>query len=310
MSDPVEDTPSLDDDDGDGAGWLATFADLMSLLMCFFVLLLSFSEIEASKYKQVAGSMKNAFGVQREIQTKEIPKGTSIIAREFSPGKPQPTVTPMIQQATTAQFDPNLEISKNDVDNDDDESSPASVEAPPITEDVIEIAKMLAEALREEIEEGQIEVEALPDRVAIRVKERGSFTSGSATIKQPFEPVLERVAKVLGALQGPIVVSGHTDDIPIATARFPSNWELSAARASAFVHFMTKTNHVDAHRMEIRAHGEMRPLAVNNSRESRARNRRVEIALVIPTRQLPDVRRSMGDLIAARAVSAEPKGEE
>ncbi|MCV6605027.1 MAG: type VI secretion system protein TssL, partial [Porticoccaceae bacterium] len=68
--------------------WLATFADLMSLLMCFFVLLLSFSEMDVQKYKQVAGSMKDAFGVQNEINVKDIPKGTSIIAREFSPARP------------------------------------------------------------------------------------------------------------------------------------------------------------------------------------------------------------------------------
>ena len=309
MSNPIDDTPELEEGEGEGAGWITTFADLMSLLMCFFVLLLSFSEIEASKYKQVAGSMKDAFGVQRDIQTKEMPKGTSIIAREFSPGKPQPTVTPVVQQATMRQFDPNLEISKNDVDNDDDQSAPAA-EQPPISQDVIDIAKMLAEALSEEIDDGQIEIEALPDRVAIRVKERGSFASGSATIKPKFRPVLQRVATVLGTLKGPVVVSGHTDDVPIATSKYPSNWELSAARASAFVHFMTKTDGLAAHRLEIRAHGEMRPLAPNDSMENRARNRRVEIALIIPTQAIPDVRRSMGELMAQQPVSVVPQGSE
>ena len=67
-------------------GWVMTFADLMSLLMCFFVLLLAFSEMDVSKYKEMAGSMKNAFGVQREVKVKEPPKGINIIAREFSPG--------------------------------------------------------------------------------------------------------------------------------------------------------------------------------------------------------------------------------
>ncbi len=76
-----------DDDEGPpGApAWMATFADLMSLLMCFFVLLLSFSELDVQKYKQIAGSMKNAFGVQNQVKVMDIPKGTSIIAQEFSP---------------------------------------------------------------------------------------------------------------------------------------------------------------------------------------------------------------------------------
>lgn len=68
--------------------WMGTFADLMSLLMCFFVLLLSFSEMDVLKFKQIAGSMKFAFGVQNRLEVKDIPKGTSIIAQEFRPGAP------------------------------------------------------------------------------------------------------------------------------------------------------------------------------------------------------------------------------
>ncbi|MDX1657154.1 MAG: flagellar motor protein MotB, partial [Candidatus Competibacteraceae bacterium] len=70
--------------------WLATFADLMSLLMCFFVLLLSFSEMDIEKYKQVAGSMAQAFGVQKKVTAHDTPMGTSYVAREFSPGRPMP----------------------------------------------------------------------------------------------------------------------------------------------------------------------------------------------------------------------------
>ena len=78
--------------------WMATFADLMSLLMCFFVLLLSFSEMDLQKYKQVAGSMEKAFGVQNQTKVMDIPKGTSIIAQEFSPGKTTPTILDTVQQ--------------------------------------------------------------------------------------------------------------------------------------------------------------------------------------------------------------------
>ena len=71
--------------------WMGTFADLMSLLMCFFVLLLSFSEMDVLKFKQIAGSMKFAFGVQNRLEVKDIPKGTSVIAQEFRPGRPEPS---------------------------------------------------------------------------------------------------------------------------------------------------------------------------------------------------------------------------
>ena len=81
--------------------WMGTFADLMSLLMCFFILLLAFSEMDAKKYKQVAGSMSEAFGVQNEFKKKDVPRGTSIIAQEFSPGRPDPTPLNVVQQQTT-----------------------------------------------------------------------------------------------------------------------------------------------------------------------------------------------------------------
>ena len=88
---------------------MATFADLMSLLMCFFVLLLAFSEMDVLKFKQIAGSMKFAFGVQNKIEVKDIPKGTSVIAMEFRPGRPDPTPIDVIQQQTIEMTQQALE---------------------------------------------------------------------------------------------------------------------------------------------------------------------------------------------------------
>jgi len=90
--------------------WVMTFADLMTLLMCFFVLLLSFAEMDIQKFKQVAGSMKMAFGVQRDIKVKEMPKGTSVIAREFSPGRPTPTPMDEVRQNTIDETRQTLEF--------------------------------------------------------------------------------------------------------------------------------------------------------------------------------------------------------
>ena len=104
-----DEAPPQEEDAGAPA-WVMTFADLMSLLMCFFVLLLSFSEMDLQKYKQVAGSMKNAFGVQREIKTMEMPKGTSVIAQEFSPGRPSPTPLNVIRQNSIDDTKQTLEF--------------------------------------------------------------------------------------------------------------------------------------------------------------------------------------------------------
>jgi chemotaxis protein MotB len=104
-----EDPPEAEEDEG--GGWIMTFADLMSLLMCFFVLLLSFAELDLKKFKAIAGSMKLAFGVQREIQAPDVPMGTSLIKTEFSPGKPEPTVINSVQQATSEPNKQTLELS-------------------------------------------------------------------------------------------------------------------------------------------------------------------------------------------------------
>ncbi|ARV26306.1 membrane MotB of proton-channel complex MotA/MotB family protein [Vibrio anguillarum] len=96
--------------------WMGTFADLMSLLMCFFVLLLSFSEMDVLKFKQIAGSMKFAFGVQNRLEVKDIPKGTSIIAQEFRPGRPEPTPIDVIMQQTIDITQQTLEFQEGDSD--------------------------------------------------------------------------------------------------------------------------------------------------------------------------------------------------
>ena len=106
-----DDAPPAKAEEGAPA-WVMTFADLMSLLMCFFVLLLAFSEMDVLKFKQIAGSMSAAFGVQREIKAKEIPKGTSIVAKEFSPGRPDPSAIAEARQHTTDDVQRFLEIEK------------------------------------------------------------------------------------------------------------------------------------------------------------------------------------------------------
>ena len=97
--------------------WMATFADLMSLLMCFFVLLLSFSEMDVVKFKQIAGSMQYAFGVQNQIEVKNIPKGTTVIAQEFRPGRPDPTPIETIMQHTIDNSEAELDFKDGDDQN-------------------------------------------------------------------------------------------------------------------------------------------------------------------------------------------------
>ena len=110
----MSDGPPPKKQDAGTPAWVMTFADLMSLLMCFFVLLFSFSEMDANKYKQVAGSMKEAFGVQRDIKVKESPRGLRVIANEFSPGRPEPTPLNEVRQKTTNELKRFLDMGLNE----------------------------------------------------------------------------------------------------------------------------------------------------------------------------------------------------
>ena len=274
MSDMSEDCECPPCEDG-LPPWLATFADLMSLLMCFFVLLLSFAEMDVLKFKQVAGAMKLAFGVQRDVKATEIPKGTSVIAQQYSPGKPV-EISPMeiMREKTTDDTKQNLDFTDSTSKNAAAEAAAQARQA--AQEEAEELKKELADA----IGDGLLEVEAFNDRVLIRIRERGSFGSGKAELKKEFLPILKLIGSVLNQRDGLFIISGHTDDIPIETKKFRSNWDLSAARAASVVHYLIREGDVDPERMEIRAMSDNEPIVPNDSWENRAQNRRVEISVL------------------------------
>ncbi len=362
--------------------WVMTFADLMSLLMCFFVLLLAFSEMDVSKYKEMAGSLKNAFGVQREIQVKEPPKGINVIAREFSPARPEPTQLNVIRQMTTNDLRVNLDLGKerrrpvptprsrheperdktlkpedparNQADQDIDQKTgtnadltageksgeqaeripgkqpsqesgltetqkqelaiakaragqrldqqlegealqsrqQAATEDPSDLEERIKAkaaaerrkklersAQLISSALGKEIKAGSVDVETAGQKIIIRVREKASFGSGRAELKQAFRPLLKRVTDILKGSEGKIIVAGHTDDVPIYTERFRSNWELSAARAVSVAHEMMLATDIPSDRFLIQGFADTQPVAANDTAANRAKNRRVEIVL-------------------------------
>lgn len=278
-----------DDDEGGGAGWLATFADLMSLLMCFFVLLLSFSEMDLAKYKQVAGSMKDAFGVQNEVRAKDIPKGTSIIAQEFSPGRPETTLANIVRQQTIQANLNTLDVRDRregtaDQENETGLTTGDSTPVPEILQELIEKtridAQKLIDELGEEIDSGMIDIESENRSITIRIRERGSFASASATLQDEFLVVLAKIRTVLTDIEGQIAVEGHTDSLPISTRQFQSNWTLSSYRALTVVEELRKYNELDENRFLVVGHASSKPFAEDNSTpENRALNRRVEIII-------------------------------
>ena len=249
--------------------YMGTFADLMSLLMCFFVLLLSFAEMDALKYKMVVKSLDNAFGVQREVAANKIPKGTSIIAQEFSPGEPWPTPLKEVRQDTIDETRDALKVQM-------DAEAVAKQEAEALAEE----AEKFKEALEGEIAEGLIDVETQLQRIVIRIREKGSFPSGDARLNRDFVPILDKIHDVLLNTDGKIAVAGHTDNIPISTPRYRSNWELSTSRATSVVHEFLKTGEIPADRFVLEGYAETQPLMQNDTSKHRAKNRRVEIIVL------------------------------
>ena len=267
--------------------WMGTFADLMSLLMCFFVLLLSFSEMDAMKFKRLAGSMAQAFGVQNKLKVTDIPKGTSIIAQEFSPGRPEPTPINEIWQKTDDMTEMSLEVEcseEYDIEQgqeglDGGVTVSVKQKLEDLLENTREDAYELAAALNDQIAAGQVELETRGRLIIIRIREKGSFISGSAEMAPAYKDVMREVKAVLASKKGKIEVQGHTDDIPINTSRFRTNWELSSSRAVSVALELMRGDDIPERRFQVSGYSNTLPLVPNNSAENRARNRRVEILI-------------------------------
>lgn len=253
---------------GGQPSWIMTYADLMTLLMCFFVLMLSFSEMDVAKFKQLAGSMKDAFGVQADIDVRTIPKGTSVIAQEFSPGRPQPTAMDTIRQFTRDSTKSTLDVGQGTTGKQ---------------AKMIKLAKqhvgLLKEKLRNEIEEGTIHVRRENTNVIIQILERDSFASGSALLHNGFLPTLSKIGDLLNSMSGAVTVSGHTDNMPINTTQYRSNWDLSSARAATVIHRLRSAG-IDDERILLSAHADTQPRAPNDTPTNRALNRRIDITLL------------------------------
>lgn len=279
----MDDVPVKKPDEGAPA-WVLTFADLMSLLLAFFVLLFSFSEMDKQKFKELSGSMKDAFGVQREVPAFKPPIGTSMIAREFTPGTVRPTAVNEVRQEALREMTTFVsEVADNDMLDD--------------------LEKVKAH-LQLEIEDGLVEVENDGNKVIIiRIRERGSFPSGKSELSPGFDAVIVKFGNVLNDITGQIVVAGHTDNIPIHTDRFYSNWDLSSARAATVIRSIVENSGQSPSRFRVTGYADTRPIDDNSTAEGRARNRRVEIFMLRGSTEDP----VMGNVVGEFGASMEDR---
>lgn len=273
--------------------WMVTYADLMSLLLCFFVLLLSFAEIDLERFKQLAGEMSKAFGVQREVPAETIPLGSSAVMDRFSPAEPEPTLRDEVRQTTTSER-PLLDTHRARQEQ--------RLEA---------LRRNLEEQLRAAIDEGGVKVARDGSSVVIRVNEQGSFPSGSAKVTPSFAELLSDLSDTLVEAPGSIAVRGHTDNVPIRSARYASNWNLSAMRSAVVANRLLQNEALAAERLTVTGHADTRPIASNDGAEGRARNRRVEIIIRLGDGEEREVRASLaGSAVSSPPVSPPPLADQ
>lgn len=254
--------------------WIVTFADLTTLLLTFFILLLSFAETDIEKYKAMANSMSVALG-SANVLAEDIGGSPITLVESDTVSLPEPTES----QAREPEFIEEQLATSNE--------STAS-------EGVIELTSQLIRELESEVASGMLSINYDQKQVVIRFSEEATFESGKAAIKPEMIPIVERVVTVLAGCTGDVLVSGYTDDRPISSSRYRSNWDLSAARAVSVVHELVMSRQVPAEQVVAAGRAETNPLAPNDSAENRALNRRVEIAIrdpkcssSVPTRKLP-----------------------
>jgi len=260
---------------GDGApAWIVTFADLMSLLLTFFVLLLSFSNMEVQEFKKLAGAMRESFGLQSferyagVIELEGGVVGTS--ARNVTP-----IPLPELNVEDKVAPEPTLEEEVKPEEEPGPAQEVPDLEAEASRRTFNEIQTVLADEIASDI----MDVERAGNVTIVRFPDQVSFPSGSGELKQEFLPVLSKLLSVLSESEGQIIISGHTDDLPISTSQYRSNWDLSASRATSVAHYILQFTPITPDRITVQGYADSRPLAPNDSPENRAKNRRVEITI-------------------------------
>lgn len=238
-------------------GWVTTFGDLMSLLLTFFILLLSFSSVQESEFNKAKGSIMGALGLLAENN------GRTYFADVTSP--------PSSSQSEGS-------VSEEEEDEFENEAVLADIQS--------ELDKALSDNKSKFKNNSSVKdllsLEVSKKGIHILITDSVMFASGKSKLKDTFKILLTAIGKVIAKNKDKydVIVEGHTDNTPISTAKYPSNWELSAYRAIAIVKFMTNKFAISQRKFSAIGYGEFRPVANNNTKIGRRKNRRVEIYLV------------------------------
>lgn len=238
--------------------WLVSYADFITLLFAFFVVMYSISAVNNQKYKTLSESIDQAF---HEKTAK--PASASINPIEIGP--PQTDIKPVILEHPTVE-----EMRKRQELSDE-----IMLER----RHLIDVSEELADILEPYIDKNLVTVNRHDFWIELEMNSELLFSSGEAELSSKAIPVLENVARTIQSIPNVVHVEGHTDNVPIDTVEYPSNWELSSARATSVVRELIKQQ-IDPARLSAVGYGEFHPIADNNSETGRFKNRRVLLVLM------------------------------
>ncbi len=239
--------------------WMATFGDMMSLLLTFFVLLLSFANMDVVKFRDAFGSLREALGVQTEAPGTFQAKSSQAIQLNELEAREQivEVVVEKDERAETGEKEP-----------DDAAEDPGDSEQEQLQADI-------QSAIEAQSLQGLVEAVPGDNGVTIRVKGSLVFKSASDDLRSTASSLLDTILQIAEEYPYSIAVEGHTDRVPIQNDRYPSNWHLSAARAVSGVNYLIERG-IDPTRLKAAGYGSTRPLVPEVDPTSRGMNRRLE----------------------------------
>lgn len=229
--------------------WLVSYADFITLMFAFFVVMYAISQVNEGKYRVLSDTLASAF--------RTVPGNSAGAMVAVNPNAPMPIAIPIRKAQPNVKADDKLRQNKERLRN---------------------VAKELAEALAPLVKEGQVRITEGALGITIDINANVLFAPGDARLGPDAVRALVAVAQILAPTDFPITVEGHTDNTSINTPQFPSNWELSGVRASSVVRLFVDSG-VDARRLTATGYADQRPIADNATTEGKARNRRVAITI-------------------------------
>lgn len=243
--------------------WLLTYSDLITLLMIFFVMLYSMSNISQAKYEELSESLSEAFGTSgKSVDGSIIPKGAGILNGGSG----------LTGNENEGSGESTAKGSGEDyaIDGSDGISK----------DDFIKMRTSLYKAIKNSDIKDKLQVTIEDKGMVISLPNDILFDSGEADVKPEMKPLLDQIAQLLNSLDSPIQVEGYTDNVPVNNSKYRSNWQLSAERAANVVQYLVDNYDIRPERLAAIGYGEYRPVDSNKTAEGRMRNRRISITIL------------------------------